>query len=116
MLYTVSLKDNRSFRRLYSSGKSAVSPYMAIYVKKNRLGTNRLGMTVSKKIGCAVERNRARRVIREAAREVLPGVSRGVDLVFVARSRTVRLKSTDVARVLRRHLNEAGLAAHGEPR
>ena len=55
-------------------------------------------------------------MIREAAREVLPGVSRGVDLVFVARSRTVRLKSTDVARVLRRHLNEAGLAAHGEPR
>ena len=68
MLYTVSLKDNRSFRRLYSSGKSAVSPYMAIYVKKNRLGTNRLGMTVSKKIGCAVVRNRTRRRLKEIYR------------------------------------------------
>ena len=110
------LNQNRDFRRIYAKGRAFVDPALVTYVLKNKQGYVRCGITASKKIGCAVERNRARRVIREAAREVLPGVSRGVDLVFVARSRKVRLKSTDVARVLRRHLNEAGLAAHGEPR
>ena len=105
MLYTISLKDNRSFRRLYSSGKSAVSPYMAIYVKKNRLGTNRLGMTVSKKIGCAVVRNRTRRRLKEIYRTHEAAFRSGYDIVVVARSRAV---GADFALLTKNFLGCAG--------
>ena len=64
---TVSLKLNHEFRRLYNKGKSAVSPCLAVYCRKNRLGKNRLGLTVGTKVGKAViRRNRTRRRIREA--------------------------------------------------
>ena len=45
MKHTVALKQNHEFRRLYSKGKSAVTPYLALYYRKNRLGYNRLGIT-----------------------------------------------------------------------
>lgn len=51
MKYSVSLKSNRDFRRLYSRGKRAVCPTLVLYVQKNRQGRNRLGITVSKKLG-----------------------------------------------------------------
>ena len=77
------LNQNRDFRRIYAKGRAFVDPALVTYVLKNKQGCVRCGITASKKIGCAVERNRARRVIREAAREGLRGVSRGVDVVFV---------------------------------
>ncbi len=87
MKYSVSLKSNRDFRRLYSRGKQAVEPTMVLYFRKNRLDQNRLGITVSKKLGNAVIRNKVRRRIREIYRlheeEFLPGR----DMVIVARVR-----------------------------
>jgi ribonuclease P protein component len=62
---TVSLKENHIFRRLYQKGKSAVTPFMVVYCRPNRLGHNRLGITTSTKLGKAVVRNRCRRRIRE---------------------------------------------------
>ena len=61
-----SLKENKDFRRLYYRGKSEASPVLVTYVMKNRLGFTRVGITSGKKIGNAVKRNRARRVIRAA--------------------------------------------------
>ena len=61
----VTLKQNYEFRRLYQRGASAVSGSMVLYCRKNRLGRNRLGITVSVKLGKAVVRNRARRRLRE---------------------------------------------------
>ena len=85
MKKTVSLKENHLFRRLYSKGQSAVSPYLAVYVRKNGRSGNRLGVTVSTKLGHAVVRNKVRRRLREIYRlhedEIVPGV----DLVVVAR-------------------------------
>lgn len=60
MKYSVSLKSNRDFRRLYSRGKQAVAPTMVLYTRKNRLKENRLGITTGKKLGNAVTRNRIR--------------------------------------------------------
>ena len=54
MKYSVSLKSNRDFRRLYSRGKQAVAPTMVLYTRKNRLQENRLGITTGKKLGNAV--------------------------------------------------------------
>ena len=72
MKKAVTLKENWEFRRLYQKGKSAVGPAMVIYCKKNRLDHNRLGVTVSTKLGGAVIRNRARRRIREVYRLASP--------------------------------------------
>ena len=87
MRITVSMKENRDFRRLYATGKTAVDSRLAVYARKNRLGKNRLGITVGTKLGTAVVRNRVRRRIREAYRLEEPSLRTGYDLVVVARSR-----------------------------
>ena len=83
------LKKNSDFRRLYSRGKSAVTPYLVVYCRRNRGGENRLGYTVSTKLGHAVVRNRVRRRLREIVRLNAPALKQGWDLVIVARSRSV---------------------------
>lgn len=105
----VTLKENRDFRRLYNRGKSFVAPTLVTYVARNRTGEVRIGITTGKKIGIAVERSRARRVIREAYRTMADQVKPGVDLVFVARSLTCRVKMQEVAAAMRSHLKKANL-------
>ncbi len=104
----VPLTDNRDFRRLYTRGKSMVSPALVTYVRKNRGEGVRVGITTSKKVGNAVKRSRCRRVIRAAFRSLYPRVAPGYDFVFVARGRTPFLKSTQICRVMAAHLREAG--------
>lgn len=87
MLYTVSLKKNRDFRRVYSRGKSAVNRTLVLYKKPNGLAANRLGITVASKVGGAVVRNRVRRRIKEAYRTSEQVFLKGFDLVVVARVR-----------------------------
>ena len=83
------LKKNSDFHRLYAKGKSAVTPYMVVYCRRNRGRTNRLGYTVSAKLGHAVVRNRVRRRLREIYRLNAPLLPQGYDIVIVARSRCV---------------------------
>ena len=66
----VTLKDNRDFSRLYKRGKSFVSPVLVTYVMKNKNNNLRFGITTGKKVGKAVKRSRARRVIRAAYYEL----------------------------------------------
>jgi len=87
--YTVSLKENRQFRRLYAKGKSEVSPYLALYWRKNGGKENRLGITVGGKLGKAVKRNLVRRRLREIYRTNEERFMPGHDLVVVARVRAV---------------------------
>lgn len=96
MKKTVKINQNHLFRRLYRVGKNHVTPYFAVYVKKNRLGRNRLGITATKKIGNAVQRNRARRLITEAYRLLEDRLPTGLDLVIVARKKTVYAKMQPV--------------------
>ena len=87
MNQSYTLKKNSDFRRLYARGKSAATPYLALYCRKNRLDHNRAGYTVSVKIGHAVVRNRIRRRLREIVRLNRGKLLSGYDLVLVARSR-----------------------------
>jgi len=88
MKFSSSLKLNHIFRRLYSSSGHANS-YLVFYARKNRSATNRVGLTVSKKLGCAVVRNRVRRRLREVYRLNEALFAPGWDIVVVARSRCI---------------------------
>ncbi|MEA4965931.1 MAG: ribonuclease P protein component [Oscillospiraceae bacterium] len=87
MRFSKSLKENTQFRRLYARGRSAAGPCLVIYCRKNGTKENRVGYTVSKKLGHAVVRNRVRRRLREIYRLHEPEFRPGWDLVVVARSR-----------------------------
>lgn len=100
---------NNDFVRAYSRGKSYVHSHIVMYVRKNRAGHTRVGLTASKKIGNAVMRNRARRVMRAALYQVLDRDLGPVDIVLVARGITPRLKSTKLAPTLQKLLQDAGL-------
>lgn len=105
----ITLKDNRDFSRLYRRGKSFVSPVLVTYVTKNRSDNLRFGITTGKKIGKAVKRSRARRVIRAAYYQLYPEMNRGYDIVFVARGKTPFVKSQVVCKAMRQHLKSAGV-------
>lgn len=103
------IKTNSDFRRAYMRGKSYANPALVIYLVKNRAGICRIGITTSKKIGNAVQRNRARRVIREAFRQIDTPFKGNYDIVFVARTKTVYKKSTDIYNVMLTLLSQAGV-------
>lgn len=108
------LQENKDFKRLYYRGKSYAHPALVIYFMRNRAGFSRIGLTASRKIGNAVTRNRARRVIREAYRAVSPEIVPGYDIVFVARGKTARMKSTELQPVMKKLFCEAGLYRNAE--
>ncbi len=99
---------NREFSRVYSRGKSYVHPQLVLYVLKNRRKCTRIGLTASKKVGNAVKRNRARRVMRAAIQQHLPFDVGGYDLIFVARGRTPYCKSTQLEKAVVKLLEQAG--------
>ena len=82
------LKFDSQFKRIYSKGSSCVRPSLVVYAKKNGIPGNRLGITVSKKIGKAVIRNRAKRRLRELFRINSGNIKPGYDFILVARGRT----------------------------
>ena len=100
----LTLNQNRDFVRLYKRGRSQVSPILVTYCVRNRRGGTRVGITATKKVGCAVRRNRAKRVIRAAIRGLGQELPPGYDYVFVARGRTPASKSQEVQRVMARHV------------
>ncbi len=88
MKFSSSLKLNHIFRRLYATSGHA-NGYLVLYARPNRTDTNRVGITVSKKLGHAVVRNRVRRRLREVYRLHEDRFAPGWDIVVVARSRCV---------------------------
>lgn len=85
MQYSHSLKQNHLFRRLYRKGTSSANRYLVLYRRRNGSGSNRVGITVSAKLGHAVVRNRLRRRLREIYRLHETSFRPGFDLVVVGR-------------------------------
>lgn len=100
------LRENKDFRTLYYRGASRVSPLLIVFVRKNKCGFTRTGITTGKKVGKAVQRSRCRRVIRASYRALRPQVKPGFDIVFVARARTAFVKSTALTPVMEKLLRE----------
>ena len=88
MKYSGSLKLNHIFQRLYRTNGQA-NGFLVLYARKNRTGTNRVGITVSKKLGKAHIRNRIRRRLREVYRLNEEKFQPGWDIVIVARSKAL---------------------------
>ena len=88
MKFSSSLKLNHIFQRLYKTSGQANS-HLVLYARKNRTATNRVGITVSKKLGKANVRNRVRRRLREVYRLNEERFQSGWDIVIVARTRAI---------------------------
>lgn len=95
MLYTVVMRENKDFLNMYKKGRYITSKYSVIYVKPNNRPFNRFGITAGKKIGNAVARNRAKRLIRLAYQKAEVRLPVGIDIVIVARSGILGIKSDE---------------------
>ncbi|MGN0605453.1 MAG: ribonuclease P protein component [Oscillospiraceae bacterium] len=100
MLYTEILNDNRDFLNLYRKGSCVVSKNVVVYFRRNSLPFNRFGITAGKKVGNAVKRNRAKRIIRQAYRENELLFPVGMDIVIVARASAPYADTSAVSRFL----------------
>ena len=89
MEFSGPLKENYLFRRIYRKGRSVVSPLLVLYWLPNGTHRNRIGLTVSGKLGGAVQRNRLRRRLREIYRLHEGQFAPGWDMVLVARTRAM---------------------------
>ena len=85
MQFSESLKKNQDFRKVYNTGKSYANKYLVMYVVENHTDKNRLGISVSKKVGNSVVRHRITRLIRESYRLNESKFHSGWDMVVVAR-------------------------------
>lgn len=99
MEFSESLKKNSSFRQVYGNGKSYANRFFVMYVLKNDTERNRLGISVSKKVGNSVVRHHIIRLVREAYRLQEEKFSSGLDIVVIARgaSRNVTYQETEKA-------------------
>lgn len=106
----VPLTENHEYKRVYARGKSAVRPALVLYCLRNKkVKQARVGITASKKIGNAVKRNRARRLLRESIRALYPQLKPGYDFVLVSRGRTPFVNYQIVSSQLKSALEELGV-------
>ena len=85
MKFSESLKKNHQFQFVYKNGKSYADRYLVMYVKENGTEKNRIGISVSKKVGNSVVRHRVTRLVRESYRLHEAVFNSGLDIVIVAR-------------------------------
>ena len=86
MVFSESLKKNRDFQTVYKKGRSLANSYLVMYVLKNETMRNRLGISVSKKVGNSVVRHHLTRLVRESYRLSEEHFQRGYDIVVIVRT------------------------------
>lgn len=89
------LKKRSEFQRAYHKGKKYWNQYFVIYVLNTDFNLLRFGITVSKKVGKSVQRNRVKRLIRESFRQLRPKIKKGYDLVVVGRTPATQLTAQE---------------------
>lgn len=95
-----SLKKNRDFQNVYKNGKSKANKYLVMYVLENQSESNRLGISVSKKVGNSVIRHHLTRLIRESYRLNSSMFNSGLDIVVIARESARDKKFKDIESAL----------------
>lgn len=90
------LRKNMEFKRVYSGGKNYWNRNLILYVRKNGLQNSRIGITITKKIGNAVVRNRIRRRIKEIYRLKLGNIKNGYDLILIPKKNVIDISYKDL--------------------
>ena len=109
MKFSESLKKNIDFQNVYRNGKSYANRFLVVYILENHTEKNRLGISVSKKVGNSVVRSRSKRLIYESYRLNVKDIKTGYDFVFVARSAINEKKYSDVEAAMINLLKKAGI-------
>lgn len=109
MRHTVAINRNGQFLRIYKKGSSLAGKYLVLYYRKNRKKGNGLGITVTKKIGKAVVRNRIRRLVKENYRLMEESIDMGYDIIFVARMKARYADFYTIQKAMEQLLKQAGL-------
>lgn len=102
------LRERSAFHRVYAEGRSWGHPLLILHTLPQPEGARRVGFSVSRKVGGAVERNRVRRRLREAVRALVPRLRRGADFVFVARNDSRQATFDELSGALAELLSRAG--------
>ena len=100
MKFSESLKPSQDFRKVYAEGRSYANRYLVMYMIKNHTDRNRLGISVSKKVGNSVVRHRITRLIRESYRVKEELFNSGLDMVVVARKSAKDKTCQEIERAL----------------
>lgn len=108
------LTQSDDYARVRKIGRSRAHPLLILASTPNDAHSVRVGLTVGKKVGTAVRRNRAKRLLREAARLSLPRIAPGHDIVLIGRADTAAAGLLEVAGALDMLLRRGGLLKRGE--
>ena len=101
------VRKRRDFERAYEEGCKVVRPEFALFARPNGMTQSRLGITTTRRLGNAVIRNRARRLVREAYRTQRDGMPQGLDLVVVVRKPLLRRGAAELGTLLQDAAAEA---------
>ncbi|WKV07607.1 ribonuclease P protein component [Thermoanaerobacterium sp. CMT5567-10] len=105
----IKIKRSSDFKNVYRYGKSISNQYIVMYYLENNLGINRVGFSVSKKVGKSVIRNRYKRLLYENFRLLDRDLFKGYDIIFIARNKIVEADFHMVGNAMRRLLTKSSL-------
>ena len=100
MIFTEGLKSNSDFSKVYKEGRSKANRYLVVYVYENGSDKNRLGVSVSKKVGNSVYRHYFKRCVKESYRLHEKMFNSGLDIVVLARTSAKGIKYRDIESAL----------------
>jgi len=103
------LRKKSDISSIYKKGKSVGDRYIVLFYRKNGLQKKRIAFLASKKVGNAVKRNRARRLMKESYRHISNDLAEGYDYIFIARNTIVDKKCADVKKSLESACRKAGI-------
>lgn len=103
------LRRKSDFSAIYNRGKSVGERYVVVFYKRNNLGYSRKAFLASKKVGKAVVRNRARRLMKEGVRQLDGHFAEGYDYIFIARNTITKSKCADVKKSIEAAIKKAGI-------
>ncbi|MHC6181545.1 ribonuclease P protein component [Clostridium sp. JNZ X4-2] len=103
------IKKNAEFRVVYKRGRSFSNNLLVLYIYRNKKNINRLGISISKRVGKSVERNRIKRLIKEICRLDVKDIKIGYDLVFIARNLSNGKNYIEIGNSIKNLIKKAGL-------
>ena len=109
MLFSESLKKYGDFQRVYKKGRSYANKYLIMYIRKQDTAGNRIGISVSKKVGNSVVRNRAKRLMKESYRNIEGSLPEGYDFIIIARNTICGKKCAEVEKSLNSAFRRTGV-------